>query len=220
MRQLTAGANERGAGSARAKPSRISTIRPCEPRPRACRGRSAFADGRGGETPALLFTLRRHSEDVDLQNGPAEILPGGVGGCDVGGAQLEQRHQAPRTFANKAARSLSPAAGPIEDNGKPVLLDRGTRRSLHRELREKASNGGGGARRAPYAEELRTQPRLESGTAWSGTQPANLLDFLRKSQRRGRERVGAVSHASRGAMATLPVALSGLAWCEILRRPG
>lgn len=200
--QLTAGANERAQALLEQSLPNLNDP-PLRAQATRMQGAIRFADGRGGETPALLFNAAAALRDVDLQMAREILLEALEAAMWAGQLSSGTR---PLDVA-QAARSLSPPQG--DETTASLLLTGYTAR-----LTESYAKGVEWWRRAvgAYAEELRSQPRLKwDGMVWNAT--GELLDFeshnavAREWVRLAREQ---------GAMATLPVALSGLAWCEIL----
>jgi DNA-binding CsgD family transcriptional regulator len=166
-------------------------------------GAIRFADGRGGDTPALLFDAAKALQDLDVSLARETLLE------SLEAAMWAGRLTSGKTLLDvaEAARELSPPNG--EKGAANLLLSGYTDRftvgypSAVAWWREAVDS---------YPEEVRKQPRLQwQGMVWNAS--GELLDFeghcatARQWVRLAREQ---------GALATLPVALSGLAWCEVL----
>jgi DNA-binding CsgD family transcriptional regulator len=200
--QLMAGANGRAQTLLEQSLPNLSDV-PLRAQAMRMQGAIRFADGRGGETPTLLFNAAMALRDVDLRTA-REILMEALEAAMWAG-QLSSGTKL--LDVAQAARSLSTPEG--DETTASLLLVGYTAR-----LTGSYRKGVKWWRRAVqvYAEEVRNPPRLRwDGMVWNAT--GELLDFeghnaaARQWVRLAREQ---------GAMATLPVALSGLAWCEIL----
>lgn len=166
-------------------------------------GAIRFADGRGGDTPALLFDAAMALQGLDAPLARETLLE------SLEAAMWTGRLTSGTTLLDvaKAARELPSPNG-----------DKRTANLLLTGYAERFTVGYASAvawwREAvdSYPEEIRRRPRLQwQGMVWNTS--GELLDFeghsatARQWVRLAREQ---------GALATLPVALSGLAWCEVL----
>jgi DNA-binding CsgD family transcriptional regulator len=166
-------------------------------------GAIRFADGRGGDTPSLLFEAAMGFRDVDVRLARETLLE-----CFESAywaAQLTTG--ATLVDVAEAARALPAPEG--DESVANLLLTGYT---------ERLTTGFAAAvpwwRRAADAHpgELARERRLHwEGLVWNVT--GEMLDY--EPHRATAERWIAAARAQ-GALATLPVALSGLAWCEVL----
>jgi DNA-binding CsgD family transcriptional regulator len=200
--QLMAGANDRAQALLEQSLPNLDDP-PLRAQAMRMQGAIRFADGRGGETPALLFNAAMALRDVDVRMA-REILMEALEAAMWAGRLSSGT--APLDVA-QAARTLSPPEG--DETTANLLLTGYTAR-----LTDSYAKGVDWWRRAvrAYAEESGDQSRLRwDGMVWNAT--GELLDFERHS---ATARAWVRVAREHGAMATLPVALSGLAWCEIL----
>jgi len=162
-----------------------------------------FSDGRGGETPSLLFQAAMGLKDTDPRLA-REVLMEAFEAAMWAGRLTSGT--TPLAVAD-AARDM-PAPDGDEHLGS-LLLTAYTLR-----LTDSYASAVEGWRRAiaAYGKELRGQPELKwDGLVWNSA--GELLEFeayyatAREWARVSREQ---------GALATLPGALSALAWCEVL----
>jgi hypothetical protein len=166
-------------------------------------GAIRFADGRGGDTPALLFdaamTLRDHDARLATETLLEAFEAAMWAGQLTSGTTTVDVAEAVRTM-------------PVPDAGATTadLLLRG--------YSERLTTGYAGGvewwRRAieSYAGEVSSERRLQwQGMVWNAT--GELLDF-EGHHSVARERVRLARE--QGALSTLPVALSCLMWCELL----
>jgi DNA-binding CsgD family transcriptional regulator len=166
-------------------------------------GAIRFAQGRGGETPALLFDAAVSLAGLDARLAREALMESFE--AAMWAAQLTSRTS--MLDVAEAARSLPAPAG-----------DRSTANLLLIGYSERFTSGYRSGvewwRRAAetQAEDVRGQARHQLlGMVWNAT--GELLDFERHS---ANARLRVRLAREEGALATLPVALSCLAWCERL----
>ncbi len=162
-----------------------------------------FSDGRGGETPSLLFQAAMGLKDTDPRLARDVLM-------EAFEAAMWAGRLTSGTTPLAVAQSARGMPGPEgDDHVGSLLLTAYTRR-----LTDRYPTAVEGWRRAiaAYVDELRGQPELKwDGLVWNAT--GELLDFeghyatAREWARVSREQ---------GALATLPGALNALAWCEVL----
>lgn len=162
-----------------------------------------FSDGRGGETPSLLFQAAMGLQDTDPRLAREVLMEA-----------LEAAMWAGRLTSGTTPLAVAQAArempGPDgDDHVGSLLLTAYTRR-----LTDGYPSAVDAWRRAigAYADELRGQPELKwDGLVWNAT--GELLDFEGHYATAGE---WARVSREQGALATLPGALNALAWCEVL----
>jgi DNA-binding CsgD family transcriptional regulator len=187
---LAAGARQLSDPAARAQAKRIE-------------GAIRFADGRGGDTPSLLFEAAMGFRDVDVRLARETLLE-----CFESAYWAAQLTSATTMLDVAEAARVLPA--PDGDETVANLLLTG--------YAERLTRGFPAAvpwwRRAADAHpgELERERRLHwEGLVWNVT--GEMLDYDAHRATAGRWIAAA---RAQGALATLPVALSGLAWCEVL----
>jgi DNA-binding CsgD family transcriptional regulator len=166
-------------------------------------GAIRFADGRGGDTPSLLFEAAMGFRDLDVRLARETLLE-----C------FESAYWAAQLTTGTTMVDVAEAAralpAPEGDETVANLLLTG--------YTERLTTGFPAAvpwwRRAAEAHpgELERERRLHwEGLVWNVT--GEMLDYEAHKATAGRWVAAA---RKQGALATLPVALSGLAWCEVL----
>jgi len=162
-----------------------------------------FSDGRGGETPSLLFEAAMGLKESDPQLARTVLM-------EAFEAAMWAGHLTTGTTPLTVAEAAREIPAPDDDKHLGSLL----LTAFTRRLTDGYVSAIDGWRRAiaAYAEEARGQPELKwDGLVWNAA--GELLDFeayyatAREWARASREQ---------GALATLPGALSALAWCEVL----
>jgi DNA-binding CsgD family transcriptional regulator/tetratricopeptide (TPR) repeat protein len=166
-------------------------------------GAIRFADGRGGDTPALLFDAATTLRDHDARLASETLL-------EAFEAAMWAGPLTSGTTTLDVAEAVRTMPEPDADATTADLLLRG--------YSERLTTGYAGGvewwRRAmaPYPGEVSSERRLQwQGMVWNAT--GELLDFgghhavARERVRLAREQ---------GALSALPVALSCLMWCELL----
>jgi DNA-binding CsgD family transcriptional regulator len=163
-------------------------------------GAIRFADGRGGETPSLLFGAATALREIDALQAREVLMEAfeaamWAGPLTSGTTLLD---------VAEAARSI-PA--PSEDSSAASLMLTG--------YTERLTNGYPAAvewwRRAVRAHARESRSQQWQGMLWNAT--GELLDFESHATT-ARQRVRLVRDD--GALTSLPVALDGLAWVELL----
>ncbi len=162
-----------------------------------------FADGRGGETPSLLFQAAMGLKDTEPLLAREVLVEA-----------FEAAMWAGRLTSGTTPLVVAEAAGkvPAPDGDKHVGSLLLTAYSLR--LTDGYTSAVEGWRRAvaAYIDELREQPPLKwDALVWIAT--GELLDF-EALYATGRERARVARE--QGALATLPGALSALGWSEVL----
>ena len=162
-----------------------------------------FSDGRGGETPSLLFQAAMGLKNTDPRLA-REVL------MEAFEAAMWAGRLTSGTTPLAVAQSAREMPGPDgDDHVGSLLLTAYTRR-----LTDRYPSAVEGWRRAiaAYVDELRGQPELKwDGLVWNAT--GELLDF---EAHYATAREWARVSREQGALATLPGALNALAWCEVL----
>ena len=201
---LVAGANQRAQASLEQS---VPNLTDPAPRAQALRmeGAIRFADGRGGETPALLFKAATALRDLDRRLARETLLEA-----------LEAAMWAAELTSETTLRDVADAARatPAKSNGEQTTASLLLTGYEHR-FNDDFAGAVDSWRRAVarYPDELGVDPRLQwQGMVWNVT--GEMLDF-EANIATAREWVRLAR--DQGALATLPVALSGLAWNEVLR---
>jgi DNA-binding CsgD family transcriptional regulator len=166
-------------------------------------GAIRFAKGRGAETPGLLYDAALKLSDIDVSSA-RDILMEAIEAAMWAGRLTTG------TTLNDVAQAARRLPGVEEDESIGNLLLTG----YTARLTDSYANAVPWWRLAAdlHLKRAAEQPRsLRSGMVWNAT--AELLDF-QAHHRTARDWVRVAR--DQGAMATLPVALSGLAWCEAL----
>jgi DNA-binding CsgD family transcriptional regulator len=167
-------------------------------------GAIRFADGRGGDTPSLLFDAAMALRDLDVPLARETLF-------EAFEAAMWAGHLTTGTTmfdVARAARNLPPPEGHTATVS--LLLSGYTER-----LTASYADGVDSWRRAAeaVADDARGEPRLQwwHGMAWNAT--GELFDF---PSHLAIARLRARLAREEGALVTLPVALSCLAWSEML----
>ena len=162
-----------------------------------------FADGRGGETPSLLFQAAMGLKDTDellarevlMEAFEAAMWAGRLTSGTTPLAVAEAAREVPAPDGDTHVGSLLLTAYTVRLTDGYASAVEGWRRAV-----------------AAYTDEFREQPQLKwDALVWIAA--GELLDF-ETHYATGRER--ARGAREQGALATLPGALSALAWCEVL----
>ena len=166
-------------------------------------GMIRFAEGRGGETPSLLFQAAMGLKDTDPLLA-REVLTEAFEAAMWAGRLTSGT--TPLLVAKAAAEVPAPEGdehvGSLLLTAYTLRLTDGYASAVERWRRALAA----------YVDELHAQPQLKwDALVWIAT--GELLDFeTQYATGRVRARVA----REQGALATLPGALSALAWCEVL----
>jgi len=200
--QLMAGATERAQALLDQSLPNLDDV-PLRAQAMRMQGIIRFRDGRGGETPSLLFQAGMGLKDTEPRLAREVLMEAFESAMWAG-----RLTSGTTTLAVAEAAREMPAPDGDEDLGS-LLLTAYTLR-----LTDSYASAVEGWRRAiaAYVDELRGAPELKwDGLVWNAT--GEMLDFeAHYATAREWVRVARVQ----GALATLPGSLSALAWCEVL----